>query len=97
MWSYLDSAPSNDGQAGVLSPLASITQSAFDAALGRLDARVIAPRPSAIDIPPALPATAIAHFAPKQFLLRVMNDDGVALALRIEAAKALLPYFDRRE
>ena len=94
---WLDSAPSNDGQAGVLSPLASITQSAFDAALGRLDARVIATRPNAIDIPPALPATAIAHLAPKQFLLRVMNDDGVALALRIEAAKALLPYFDRRE
>ena len=33
---------------------------------------------------------------PKQFLLDVMNDDRVDLALRIEAAQALLPYFAPR-
>jgi hypothetical protein len=94
---WLDSAPGNDGQAGVLSTLSSITPSAFDAALERLDARVIAEPPSAIDIPPALPAAATTHLAPRQFLLQIMNDDSVALALRIEAARALLPYFDRHE
>jgi hypothetical protein len=91
---WLDSAPGSDGQAGVLSPLASITRPAFDAALERLDARVIATPPSAIDIPPALPAAATTHLAPRQFLLQIMNNDSVALALRIEAAKALLPYFE---
>jgi len=30
---------------------------------------------------------------PKGFLLGVMNDPAVELHLRIEAAKALLPYF----
>ena len=32
--------------------------------------------------------------APRAFLLSVMNDPGVDMALRIEAAKALLPYDD---
>ena len=31
---------------------------------------------------------------PKRFLLDVMNNDSLDLVLRIEAAKALLPYFD---
>jgi hypothetical protein len=31
---------------------------------------------------------------PTRFLLDVMNNDAVALALRIDAAKALLPYLD---
>jgi hypothetical protein len=31
---------------------------------------------------------------PKRFLLDVMNDEAVALGLRIDAAKALLPYVD---
>ena len=33
---------------------------------------------------------------PKGFLLGVMNDKTVELHLRIEAAKALLPYFEGR-
>ena len=41
---------------------------------------------------PAAPAGA--RRAPKTFLFDVMNDASVALGLRIEAAKALLPYFD---
>lgn len=32
---------------------------------------------------------------PKRFLLEVMNDSTAELRLRIEAAKALLPYFER--
>ncbi|MGS0753373.1 hypothetical protein ACVBEH_00590 [Roseateles sp. GG27B] len=31
---------------------------------------------------------------PKRFLLGVMNDEAVAMSLRIDAAKALLPYVD---
>jgi hypothetical protein len=37
---------------------------------------------------------AAASLDPKRFLLDVMNNDSLDLALRIEAAKALLPYFD---
>ncbi|NTV11175.1 MAG: terminase small subunit, partial [Zoogloea sp.] len=36
------------------------------------------------------------HFDdPKGFLLAVMNDPSAGAGLRIEAAKALLPYFHR--
>lgn len=91
---WLDSAPGNDGQAAVLSHLTSIPQPAFEAALDRLGVRVVEAQPRAIDLPPSLPAAAAGSLTPKQFLLQVMNDDSVALALRIEAAKALLPYFD---
>ena len=38
------------------------------------------------------PQTASAGGDPKRFLLQVMNDDNVPLALRIEAAKALLQH-----
>jgi hypothetical protein len=39
-------------------------------------------------------APADAWLAPKRFLLDVMNNEALELALRIEAAKALLPYFN---
>jgi hypothetical protein len=39
-------------------------------------------------------AQAAPSLHPKRFLLDVMNNDSLDLALRIEAAKALLPYFD---
>jgi hypothetical protein len=90
---WLDTPPGSDGQADVLARLGSIKQPVFDAALARL-------RPSAL----ALTSTGIAaglttatqptasteSLEARRFLLRVMNDDTVALALRIEAAKALL-------
>ena len=41
---------------------------------------------------PAETATAASRDDPRRFLIEVMNDERVALALRIEAAKALLPY-----
>jgi hypothetical protein len=40
------------------------------------------------------PETTPAEQDPRRFLQRVMNDDSVALALRIEAAKALLQHSD---
>jgi hypothetical protein len=85
---WLDQPPSPDAQASVLVRLQSILPSAFAAALARL-------RPL---VPPALPSqapVAAQQLAPKPFLLAVMNDHGVDMQLRIEAAKALLPYFER--
>ncbi len=47
--------------------------------------------PRSADLPSASVAIA-ANLDPKAFLLKVMQDEGVDLALRIEAAKALLPW-----
>jgi hypothetical protein len=96
---WMDIQPGNDGQAGVVSRLQSITQPEFEAVLERFGPD--APRPGANAPEPidtgadrlriqSEPAAASQN--PKQFLLRVMNDDNAPLALRIEAAKALLPY-----
>jgi len=47
----------------------------------------------AVSTPTLLRASSTEKSAePKQFLLAVMTDPGVAMQLRIEAAKALLPY-----
>lgn len=73
---WLDIPPSPDGQADLLSRLASIKRADFQQALERLspvDAKVH-PR------------------SPRSFLLEVMNDDTIELGLRIQAAQALLPY-----
>ena len=43
------------------------------------------------------PFPAGAGRSPRRFLLAVMNDASVALGLRIDAAKALLPYLDDPE
>ncbi|MBQ0941796.1 hypothetical protein KAK07_00470 [Ideonella sp. 4Y16] len=52
--------------------------------------RLTPPRPPAQ--PAAVPVAAAADTAdPRAFLLPVMNDPAVPLALRIDAAKALLP------
>jgi hypothetical protein len=40
----------------------------------------------------AVQLTQAEKLQPRQFLLVVMNDPGVALHLRIDAAKALLPF-----
>lgn len=88
---WLDVPPNPDGQAQLLAPLKSIQPAEFELALQRL-------RPAAV---PATPghasndaAQATASLDPKRFLLDVMNNDSLDLALRIEAAKALLPHFD---
>lgn len=78
---WLDIPPSPDGQADVLSRVQPIRPAAWRAAMAE---------------PPSASASASARAAgperdPRRFLLDVMNDDSVALALRIEAAKALLP------
>jgi len=86
---WLDIPPSEEGQATLLRGLDTTKPAVFEEALKRLvpitaniDVRVTHPQP----------VTAAADEDPKRFLLRIMNDDSVALALRIEAAKALLQH-----
>lgn len=85
---WLDIPPSDEGQADLLSALAGIAPAAFEAALARL-----APSPAAVPCAPApLPQQGAAALEPRQFLLQVMRDESAPLALRVEAATALLPY-----
>jgi len=88
---WLDMPPNPDGQAQLLAPLKSISPVEFELALQQL-------RPTTGPATPGLASNAAAQAAasldPKRFLLDVMNNDSLDLALRIEAAKALLPYFD---
>ncbi|WP_137892773.1 hypothetical protein [Ramlibacter sp. 2FC] len=90
---WLDLAPSPEAQADLLSRLQSIPPADFERALERLGAGA---HPPAAPAEPAHAASAPAGepLDPKRFLLGVMNDAAVALPLRIEAAKALLPYFE---
>ena len=88
---WLDMPPNPDGQAQLLAPLKSIAPAEFELALQQL-------RPTTGPDAPGLVSNAGAPAAqsldPKRFLLDVMNNDSLDLAVRIEAAKALLPYFD---
>lgn len=96
---WLDIPPSHDGQADLLCRLASIKQPAFEAAVEQL--RPASPVASALPLetmrtdagpPHTRSMDSVGCLDARRFLLQVMNDDTVALALRIEAAKALLPY-----
>jgi hypothetical protein len=101
---WLDIPPGDDGQAGVLGALASISPHAWATALERLRSQVSVQTVQTMQsaqampdqTPPATPAPApihlgtTAHTEPRAFLLAVMNDGSVPLALRIEAARALL-------
>ena len=85
---WLDIEPGDDGQSALLRGLRSITPAQFEIALAQLRAD---PR----DAPPPAPARedtspTAAEDDPRRFLLRVMNDERVDMALRIDAAKALL-------
>lgn len=80
---WLDIQPGAEGQADLLARLESIKPAAFDAAMQAL-------QPAETMVSPAPPA-AITDVDPRRFLQRVLNDETAPLALRIEAAKALLP------
>lgn len=85
---WLERQPSPDAQADLLQPLQSIRPSVW----GRLVQQCqLAPRAS-IAVP-AAPSSAGGEAY--HFLHSVMNDAAVPLPLRIEAAKALLPYSHR--
>ena len=106
---WLDMEPLPDPQAEVLGGLKSMAIDDFEAALARLGAapETAAARPapalmadSPKSVAPAMPpvpaerAARPAAAGPRQFLLDVMADPAVDLRLRIEAARALLPYFE---
>lgn len=82
---WLDIPPGVDGQADLLARLESIKPAAFEAAMQRLSPVGLPPRPQAGEA-----VTGTPDVDPRQFLQRVLNDTTVDLALRIEAAKALL-------
>lgn len=96
---WLDIAPSEEGQAALLQGLGMIEPAAFDAAFDRLT-RATKPLPASagaaaacVGTPGHAPAVPLNLDAdPRQFLTRVMQDASVPLALRIEAAKALLRH-----
>jgi hypothetical protein len=93
---WLEMPPNPDGQAALLAPLRAITPEELQRLPGSVAA--VPPVPPVLQ-PAAAPATVVSAVPaptgtctdPRQFLLGVMNDAAVPLALRIEAAKALLP------
>lgn len=79
---WLDIEPGADGQADLLARLLPMPSAAFDAAWQALQpAAAPAPRPSPDDR---------RSLDPRAFLQRVLDDESAPLALRVEAAKALL-------
>ncbi len=86
---WLDMPPNPDGQAQLLAPLKRMAPADFELALQQLQptTAAAAPGPRSDGAAPAAAA-----LDPKRFLLDVMHNDSLDLALRMEAAKALLPY-----
>lgn len=100
---WLDLPPNPDGQASLLAPLDSIPLADWQRAHDQLrpvvttapSSQAGAPLTAETTAPPGVRLTvAGGGLDPQRFLLEVMNDETVALALRVEAAKALLPYVD---
>ena len=90
---WLDIPPNEEGQASLLRAIASIPPAVFDAAVAQLGPHTPAPpcaQASPVHDPAALPRGDAAE--PRRFLLQVMHDETVAMALRIEVAKALLQH-----
>lgn len=81
---WLDIPPSADGQADLLARLQPIKPAVFDAAMQATTPDNIANAVPASDQAPG-------GLDPRDFLQRVLNDEAAPLALRVEAAKALLP------
>jgi hypothetical protein len=95
---WLDLEPNPDAQARLLSRLECVKPGAFQAILNQIKPATKAASTAPAEAPPTLPAApepVAAHancLEAKRFLTDVMNDPAVDLHLRIEAAKALLPY-----
>ncbi len=102
----LEMAPNNDRQADLLAGFASIRRQELQSTLERLkpQAEIASGNASSEEIAQpadvALPRSPCGlnlgsgYTDPKSFLLAVMNDPAASAEHRIEAAKALLPYFD---
>jgi hypothetical protein len=90
----LDLPPSPDAQADLLSRLHSVKADAVQRALAQL---APAPEPAPVATAAGAPSQPAGDPAdPRGFLVGVMNDPAVDLHLRIEAARALLPYSEGR-
>jgi hypothetical protein len=98
---WLDIPPSDEGQAALLAGLESIPRAVFDAALALLSDEasvaadpMVADRPdSEASAPALLPTPRMSPTDdPLLFLRQVMSDERVPLALRVDAAKALLAH-----
>lgn len=91
---WLDIPPNLDGQADLLSRLVSIQPVDFQRAMRLLTTPAVVASAGDAGASATAPIGSCAgrgrYQEPKGFLLDVMNDESVALALRIEAAKALL-------
>lgn len=94
---WLDIQPGDEGQADLLTRLESIKPAALDAAMQSL--APVAPDSASsgtslpsrgADLQRREPASDGSVVDPRRFLQQVLNDETVPLALRIEAAKALL-------
>lgn len=95
---WLEMAPNRNQQAELLATLASLQTSDFVRALALLEpAEQPAARDdsSAADSAASLPSINGPFADPRRFLLAVMNDPSVSSQQRIDAAKALLPYFEK--
>lgn len=88
---WLDLAPNPDAQANILSHLKSIQSADFGRAQDQLKP-ASASHLRDTSPPPPSPSPQFNVSDPKRFLLEVMNDPHTDLCLRIEAAKALLPF-----
>ena len=89
----LDVSPRVEAQARVLAPLESIKASVFVAIFDQIISdveRTSATHPSSAPVVPA--STQDCDSDAKRFLTEVMNDPSVDMHLRVEAAKAILPY-----
>lgn len=89
---WLDLPPGSEGQAALLRALAPIRQAAFEAALSQLGVAKEVSAASKLSVLPEVPASEQGGADAQRFLRRVMNDESVPMALRIEAAKALLGH-----
>lgn len=93
---WLDIPPGAEAQASLLAGLAPISPRDFAAALAALDEPAAAPDAAPPVAPAPVPGAASTAALPggwrdpREFLLAVMNDPQAPLALRIDAAKALL-------
>lgn len=87
---WLDIPPSDEGQADLLGRVESIAPAAFDAAM-----QVLRPIVSVAAARSPDSGSASPDVDPRRFLQQVLNDETAPLALRVEAAKALLPFAKR--
>lgn len=90
---WLDMAPNLEGQADLLARLVSLSATDWAAAGAQL--RTTSVSSTLPEEQVATRAPIGTHTDPHQFLRDVMNHEGIDMALRIEAAKALLPFTPR--